>query len=208
MQTAPTKPSPFARSNLVIVRKLIYPSHVPQELVKILESGNPAEFMTGQPVHMDGSCNGLQHYAALGRDEEGGRQVGGRACKRNPSINIHPPLITQVNLSAGDKPGDVYSGVCAIVNKKIAEECARVLPMDASEEAIQNHKIAKIVNGLVDRKVVKQTVMTSVYGVTFIGAKAQIKRQLVVRHLQVPIHENLIPRVCRRSWPIPVWRRT
>ena len=28
------------------------------------------------------------------------------------------------------------------------------------------------------RKVIKQTVMTSVYGVTFIGAKAQIQRQL------------------------------
>jgi hypothetical protein len=25
--------------------------------------------MCGLPVHMDGSCNGLQHYAALGRDE-------------------------------------------------------------------------------------------------------------------------------------------
>ena len=27
------------------------------------------------PVHQDGSCNGLQHYAALGRDELGGLQV-------------------------------------------------------------------------------------------------------------------------------------
>lgn len=30
----------------------------------------------------------------------------------------------------------------------------------------------------VDRKLVKQTVMTSVYGVTFIGAREQIKRRL------------------------------
>ena len=27
------------------------------------------------PVHMDGSCTRLQHYAALGRDREGGKQV-------------------------------------------------------------------------------------------------------------------------------------
>ncbi len=26
-------------------------------------------------MHQDGSCNGLQHYAALGRDESGGRAV-------------------------------------------------------------------------------------------------------------------------------------
>lgn len=30
----------------------------------------------------------------------------------------------------------------------------------------------------VDRKLVKQTVMTSVYGVTYVGAREQIKRRL------------------------------
>lgn len=33
-----------------------------------------------------------------------------------------------------------------------------------------------------DRKLVKQTVMTSVYGVTYIGARDQIKRRLKERH--------------------------
>lgn len=35
----------------------------------------------------------------------------------------------------------------------------------------------------VDRKLVKQTVMTSVYGVTYIGARDQIKRRLQERGL-------------------------
>lgn len=35
--------------------------------------------------------------------------------------------------------------------------------------------------GQVDRKLVKQTVMTSVYGVTYIGARDQIKRRLKER---------------------------
>lgn len=35
----------------------------------------------------------------------------------------------------------------------------------------------------VDRKLVKQTVMTSVYGVTYIGARDQIKRRLKERGL-------------------------
>ena len=33
----------------------------------------------------------------------------------------------------------------------------------------------------VDRKLVKQTVMTSVYGVTYVGAREQIKRRLAER---------------------------
>lgn len=34
----------------------------------------------------------------------------------------------------------------------------------------------------VDRKLVKQTVMTSVYGVTYVGARDQIKRRLMERN--------------------------
>lgn len=39
-------------------------------------------------------------------------------------------------------------------------------------------QIAKIVKGFVKRKVIKQTVMTTVYGVTRYGAKLQIAKQL------------------------------
>jgi len=39
-------------------------------------------------------------------------------------------------------------------------------------------EISESLKGNVSRKVIKQTVMTSVYGVTFIGARQQIQRQL------------------------------
>lgn len=39
---------------------------------------------------------------------------------------------------------------------------------------------AQILEGVICRRIVKQTVMTVVYGVTFYGAKAQVKRQLDV----------------------------
>jgi len=97
------------------------------------------------PVHMDGSCNGLQHYAALGGDVDGARQV---------------------NLISGPEPQDVYSGVVRIVTRLIAEE------------AQQGVEMAKLLDGKVDRKVIKQTVMTSVYGVTFVGARQQIENAL------------------------------
>ena len=57
-----------------------------REIVHALDSGNPETYMCSLPVHMDGSCNGLQHYAAIGRDT-----VGGKA----------------VNLLEGDGPEDV-----------------------------------------------------------------------------------------------------
>jgi DNA-directed RNA polymerase len=43
------------------------------ELDAALSSPNPEEYVSHIHVHMDGSCNGLQHYAALGRDIEGAK---------------------------------------------------------------------------------------------------------------------------------------
>ena len=118
------------------------------DIAAAIKSGKPEEFISYLPVHMDGSCNGLQHYAALGRDQWGG---------------------SQVNLTASDIPQDVYMAVCNEVNRKIETDAA-----GNSEVA----NIARLIKGHVGRKVVKQTVMTSVYGVTMLGARDQIKARL------------------------------
>ncbi|KAJ6526642.1 hypothetical protein DFH09DRAFT_1187655, partial [Mycena vulgaris] len=76
------------------------------------------------------------------------------------------PGAKQVNLSAGDRPSDVYTFVGGMVEKILEEEAAR------------GERFAKLLMGKVSRKVVKQTVMTTVYGVTFIGARDQIEKQL------------------------------
>jgi hypothetical protein len=50
------------------------------------------------------------------------------------------------------------------------------------QDIIKNdNKWAKALKGRIARKVVKQTVMTTVYGVTFIGARDQIEKQLSAR---------------------------
>ncbi|PON70429.1 DNA-directed RNA polymerase, phage-type [Parasponia andersonii] len=99
----------------------------------------------------DGSCNGLQHYAALGRD----------------SLEA-----AAVNLVAGEKPADVYS--------EIATRVHNIMLRDSNKDPASNPNalLAKILIDQVDRKLVKQTVMTSVYGVTYIGAREQIKKRL------------------------------
>jgi len=119
------------------------------ELAAALDSPVPEAYVSSLPVHQDGSCNGLQHYAALGRDEIGGAQV---------------------NLVPGDKPSDPYTTVCKRVIIKVEE--------DAANPASPHQAVAKLLTNKVARKVVKQTVMTTVYGVTFIGARDQIKNRL------------------------------
>jgi DNA-directed RNA polymerase len=191
--------SPFQA--LAVCRELADLSQVPAHARELYESR--------VPVHQDGSCNGLQHYAALGRDEAGAR-----------AVNL-------VFDEADDKPSDVYSRVLALVLDKIEADArlpvepatpqgdrvsvvrkdssifARAqgglvwttgggalvsAPVGADGSAqrvdLEEHTrpmrklCALFLKGYVDRKVVKQTVMTSVYGVTFIGAREQVWNRL------------------------------
>lgn len=119
------------------------------ELHAALNSPSPTEFESSLPVHQDGTCNGLQHYAALGGDDRGAQQV---------------------NLARGDRPSDVYTYVGNMVEKRLSED------INSGDE--YHAKYASLLLGKITRKVVKQTVMTTVYGVTFIGAREQIEKQL------------------------------
>ncbi|XP_045905416.1 DNA-directed RNA polymerase, mitochondrial isoform X3 [Micropterus dolomieu] len=115
------------------------------EIANAVRSPDPTQFISHFPVHQDGSCNGLQHYAALGRDVIGA---------------------TSVNLMPCEVPQDVYSGVA----QQVEEFRAR--------DAKSGLKIAQVLEGFISRKVVKQTVMTVVYGVTRYGGRLQIEKRL------------------------------
>ncbi|KAH6984702.1 hypothetical protein BKA56DRAFT_581452 [Ilyonectria sp. MPI-CAGE-AT-0026] len=115
------------------------------ELKAAHELPDPSKFVSQLPVHQDGTCNGLQHYAALGGDTWGAQQV---------------------NLVPGSRPADVYSAVANLVKESIAKDAAA------------KNRLAEIVKDKITRKVVKQTVMTNVYGVTFSGAKNQVCKQI------------------------------
>ncbi|RMX73431.1 hypothetical protein D0869_13611 [Hortaea werneckii] len=71
------------------------------ELTKALDSPDPTKFLSTIPIQQDGTCNGLQHYAALGGDVAGARQV---------------------NLEPGDRPADVYTAVAEAVKKQVHED--------------------------------------------------------------------------------------
>ncbi|CAD6567431.1 MAG: DNA-directed RNA polymerase [Alectoria sarmentosa] len=115
------------------------------ELKAALDMPDPTRYVCHLAIHQDGTCNGLQHYAALGGDVVGAQQV---------------------NLEPGDRPSDIYTAVAEMVKAEIANEAA------------QGDALAQQLDGRVTRKVVKQTVMTNVYGVTFTGARRQVLKQL------------------------------
>lgn len=75
-----------------------------KELYAALESPDPEAFLSNLPVHQDGTCNGLQHYAALGGDAVGAAQV---------------------NLDVTDKPSDVYTYVANMVEAEILRDIER-----------------------------------------------------------------------------------
>ena len=128
------------------------------ELTKALDSPDPTKFVSHLPTHQDGTCNGLQHYAALGGDKAGAAQV---------------------NLEPSDRPADIYT---AVANAVIDE---------VNRDSEAGNPIAKMLQGKITRKVVKQPVMTNVYGVTFFGAKAQVRKQLMEIFPDLPRHSEV-----------------
>nr|XP_036873926.1 DNA-directed RNA polymerase, mitochondrial isoform X2 [Manis javanica] len=115
------------------------------EITRAVRAPDPTAHVSHFPVHQDGSCNGLQHYTALGRDAIGAASV---------------------NLLPSDMPQDVYSGVAAQVEVFRRQDARRGL------------QVAQVLEGFISRKVVKQTVMTVVYGVTRYGGRLQIEKRL------------------------------
>lgn len=127
-------------------------------ILKYIESSSEnrvENYLSRAPIHQDGSCNGLQHYAALGANKAGGKAV---------------------NLIPGEKKSDVYMSVLNLVKERVHSDF----------ETKKDKDLAKVAYPLLDRKIVKRTVMTSVYGVTNFGAKLQVEERLTdyTKHLK------------------------
>ena len=91
------------------------------ELTKALDSPDPTKFVSHLPIHQDGTCNGLQHYAALGGDKVGAAQV---------------------NLEPGDRPADVYTAVAEAVKEEVRKDC---LEGNAIAQKLDGHITRKCV---------------------------------------------------------------
>lgn len=112
-------------------------------------AGPKSTFVSHLCVGMDGSCNGLQNFSALLRDE-----VGGAA----------------TNLVPGDTPRDIYQEVANVLNRMVNEDAG------SDDEKIRDN--ARIWQGKITRKVTKRGVMTTPYGSKRFGLRAQLHVEL------------------------------
>lgn len=138
-----------------------------------VDEGIAGRIMAG----VDGSCSGLQHYAAMGLDEEAGRMV---------------------NLLPSDRPNDAYRTVLtriipvveadAVAGKTLATKYGRVKGVDGKEvhrgDSGKQVAVASILLPILKdpsrgRDLVKQPVMTYTYGVTMNGIRGQVKWRLI-----------------------------
>jgi DNA-directed RNA polymerase, mitochondrial len=145
------------------------------EISAALESPDPEKFISHLPVQQDGSCNGSQHYAALGGDIQGAEQV---------------------NLSPSPVPQDVYGTVAKIVSREIDRDVEKFSKTPPGENEILTEKVANLLKGRVTRKIVKQPVMTNIYGVTLYGAKRQIEARLK-EYALIPAEDEQLMRKAR-----------
>lgn len=115
------------------------------EWAAYLEAQVPEDYVCSLPVFIDGSCNGLQHFSAMFRDE-----VGGAA----------------VNLTPSPVPQDIYQRVCDAVTAML-----RDVPEDHPDFILARRWLS---SGLLSRKLTKRPTMTFGYGSKVFGFQDQL----------------------------------
>lgn len=98
-------------------------------------------FVTTLPIFIDGTCNGLQHYAALSGDTD---------------------LARLVNLEPEELPQDIYREVAEEAFRDIKVRSERGRPIDRR----MAHLWLRLIGNEVPRSMVKKVVMTKPYGGT------------------------------------------
>lgn len=134
------------------------------DYLEAVEEGRSHEFRTHLPVHMDGSCSGIQHYSAMLRDS-----VGAAA----------------VNLKPSDSPQDIYGRVAQVTIEKNNRN-AQAGPEDSfvsgtlelSGAALNQIASAWDMVGIT-RSLTKKPVMTLPYGSTRITCREAVADYLV-----------------------------
>ncbi len=149
------------------------------EWVRCLDEG--VSYQCRLPVHIDGSCNGIQHFSAMLRDE-----VGGAA------VNLTPTPDGIINPDDFAPPNDLYTEVSDAVQRILGEQ------EDAEGEEAE---LAKMwLDHGVDRKLAKRPTMTFGYGSKPYGMGNQLLDHLGTRaHPSFKLEDDEVAATKRRT---------
>lgn len=121
------------------------------EWSRFIDLHESPDFISHLPVSLDGSCNGLQHFSAMLRDEVGA---------------------TATNLTASEEQHDIYTEVAEATER-------RVIEATRGDSAVDREIGGIWLQFGITRKVVKRPVMTTPYGATQIGMKEMVLDDVV-----------------------------
>ena len=121
----------------------------------VLYTTSPTDFTSHLPIQLDGTCNGLQHYSALLRDE-----VGGAA----------------VNLTDSEKPSDIYAKVAEKLENKLNE----IIRRNENEKDVSNAK--NWLNLGLNRSLAKRPVMVLPYGGSRLSCREYVTEYLTDKY--------------------------
>ncbi|MQB00686.1 MAG: hypothetical protein GEU78_10390 [Actinobacteria bacterium] len=116
-------------------------------------------YVSRVPVAVDGTCNGLQNFAAMLRDEKGGEAV---------------------NLLPAEAPQDIYQRVADNVTNRLTYISGRKGDEVLHHDQPDIDMAARWLDFGVTRKVVKRPVMTLPYGATKFGFRSMIMDDTLV----------------------------
>lgn len=137
-----------------------------REYAQVLSVGY--DFVSHLSIYVDGTCNGLQHYSALLRDDEGGRAV---------------------NLTDAEVPSDIYAIVAEKVSEKLRDNKFKINDNihEVTDIALINEKLLELG---INRKLTKRPVMTLPYGATAQSRREYVEAYLLENYSLTYLHEH------------------
>jgi DNA-directed RNA polymerase len=132
-------------------------------------------------IAIDGSCNGLQHMAAITRDKKGGSfvNVGGAAPRQDIYMEIAKYSAELLSKDVEEFDGDIWRDMEEAKREKKAEKDEEYEYQPVTDEEVEDHFLRlqtcrDIISGPKARKIAKRPVMINPYGGTYMGYKDYI----------------------------------
>lgn len=114
------------------------------EIAEALQLDNPEQFISHLPVNLDGSCNGLQHLAAMGRDRAGCEATNVIPAKDRKRRDIYDEVKASVqaqvtiDAGAGDEMAKLWLGE---ITRKTVKRAVMTTPYGVTDRGMATQLI-------------------------------------------------------------------